>query len=322
MTTILATYQQRKVKLYKMEIPKKTYKYFVYGLHIESEIECPELPVSHSEPDVTIKWGKVPSEIEDPIRKTLLSEVKPNYFLIKAPNIADYYMTHGNAIVVNKKPEADLAAVKTYLLGSAMAGILHQRAMFPFHGSAVSINGKPIIICGDSGAGKSTLVAELTKRGHPFISDDVSVITTNENDMPVVHPGYANIRLWKKSLRMLEVASDNLKSVRKDINKFNLELDRNIITQPSKVEALFFLNLSFRGQSFEINSIEGAEKIFKLRLATFRKSLLEGHGRFTEHFKLCNIIANHSKLYSISRNPRANTVKTLADSIENLLNDE
>ena len=305
-----------------MNKKSKAYKYYVYGIHLESEIECPELMESHEEPEVKITLGLVPELIEQPVRKTPLSEVKPGYFLIKVPNVADYYITGGNSIVVNIQPDGDLAGVKTYLLGSALAGVLVQRGLFPFHGSAVTINGKTIIICGNSGDGKSTLAAELNKRGHAFISDDVSVITISDMGKPIVHPGYANIRLWKNSLNMLDVSSENLDSVRKDINKFNLGIDGNVITKVTEVHSIYFLDKKNRVNDFQVSQVDGIDKFAKLRLATFRKNLLKGHGKFEEHFKLCNDIINHCKLYQLSRNPSVNTVEAIADYLENQVSHE
>ena len=264
----------------------------------------------------------MPQAIENPVRKTPLTEVRPGYFLIKAPNVADYYITGGDSIVVNIKSFEDLAGVKTFLLGSALAGVLYQRALFPFHGSAVSINGKTIIICGNSGDGKSTLAAELNRRGHAFISDDISVITISESGKPIVHPGYANIRLWEKSLGFLNVSSENLESVRKNINKYNLGVDNNTISNAIGVDSIYFLDKKFRGATFEVKEVTGIDRIYKLRLATYRKNLLKGHGKFEEHFKVCNHIIDHCKLYSLSRNPEINTVEAIADHLENELRHE
>ena len=50
-------------------------------------------------------------------------------------------------------------------LGTCMGALLMQRKIFPFHGSAIAINGKAYAIVGDSGAGKSTLASAFLKKG-------------------------------------------------------------------------------------------------------------------------------------------------------------
>ena len=58
---------------------------------------------------------------------------------------------------------------------TVVALLLAWRGGLPFHGSAVSIEGKGVLICGESGAGKSSLTAALIAEGASFVSDDLSM---------------------------------------------------------------------------------------------------------------------------------------------------
>lgn len=295
---------------------QETFKYSVYGLNIDSQIECPGLYNSEDDTDVSILWGNVPESIEDPVRVTVLSQVKQGEFLIKAPGVASYFIENGTRITVLKYQETDMNALRIYLLGSALAGLLHQRAMFPFHGSSVNINGKTVLLCGPSGSGKSTLAAELFSRGNGFVSDDVSVIVSQDNQL-YVQPGYPKFRLWKRSLKILNRMDQDLQQVRSGINKYNLDIAHNFISRPSRLYAIYYLDKNLNNGDIEVSPVEGAARYNELRKATFRKSLLAGHGRLKEHFELCTQISAQVDHYKVDRNPIHLTVQKIADHIEN-----
>ena len=75
--------------------------------------------------------------------------------------------------------------------------LLAWRGSLPFHGSAVAIESKGVLICGVSGAGKSSLTAALIAEGAQFISDDLSVVVhdKDKNGWSVV-TGRPGIRLF------------------------------------------------------------------------------------------------------------------------------
>ncbi len=70
------------------------------------------------------------------------------------------------------------------------------RGAIPFHGCAVEVDGKALLICGDAGAGKSTLAAAMVSQGAGFIADDLSVVTWNAQTAAfVLQPGRPSMRL-------------------------------------------------------------------------------------------------------------------------------
>lgn len=74
--------------------------------------------------------------------------------------------------------------------------LLAWRGILPFHGCAVSIDGKGVLICGESGAGKSSLTAALVAEGAQFISDDLSVVVPDEDG------GSWNLVLGRPGIRL------------------------------------------------------------------------------------------------------------------------
>lgn len=58
----------------------------------------------------------------------------------------------------------------------------------PVHGAAAVRGHRAVVFCGPTHAGKSTLVAWLVRRGWSFLSDDITLLDTNDEAATVVHP--------------------------------------------------------------------------------------------------------------------------------------
>jgi hypothetical protein len=82
--------------------------------------------------------------------------------------------------------------------GTLSALLLAWRGCVPFHGTAVEIDGRAVLICGASGLGKSTLGAGMIALGAKLISDDLSVLTLSENGERLLYPGRPAMRLHSR----------------------------------------------------------------------------------------------------------------------------
>jgi hypothetical protein len=56
------------------------------------------------------------------------------------------------------------------------------------HASAVAIDGKAVVLCGDSGSGKTSLALALCRDGAAFLTDDVLAVERVEGEL-IAHPG-------------------------------------------------------------------------------------------------------------------------------------
>ena len=63
--------------------------------------------------------------------------------------------------------------LRTFLLGPALAVLLHQRGRLVLHAGAVAVNGRVAAFLGGPSWGKSTTTAALDRRGHGIMADDV-----------------------------------------------------------------------------------------------------------------------------------------------------
>jgi hypothetical protein len=117
--------------------------------------------------------------------------------VICIPEVATYRIGDGAWIEVDVAEEADPAAVRLFLLGSAFGVLLHQRGEVPLHVSAVVVDGMAWAFTAPSGTGKSTLAAGLhLHEGLPLLADDVAVVRlSKDGTIPMVYPGPPVLKL-------------------------------------------------------------------------------------------------------------------------------
>ena len=91
------------------ENPSSFHDYTVYGLHLRSCIELPELtpvPVLEVEPDLWIRCGPVPDRLEAACTKTPFWQAASDRVLIMLEGIARYLISDGREIVIETEPAA------------------------------------------------------------------------------------------------------------------------------------------------------------------------------------------------------------------------
>ena len=128
--------------------------YKAFGLNWSSNyLSIPELPKSEEERiDVNIN-----TKICEEVLNYSIFAVKDQHFALNIKNLARFSILNGEEIIISRINNCDEDAIRTYLLGSAMAGILIQRGFLLLHANALEKSGKVIICAGEKGIGKSTI---------------------------------------------------------------------------------------------------------------------------------------------------------------------
>ncbi len=107
-----------------------------------------------------------------------------------------------HSVKVEPARDAAAALVREFLQGPVAAVRLRQRGLLVLHGSAVTLNGRAVVLCGASGWGKSTLAAALHRRGHPVLADDYAAIRVGVR-RPTLYTGPPLLKLWPDSAQVL-----------------------------------------------------------------------------------------------------------------------
>lgn len=72
-----------------------------------------------------------------------------------------------------------------------------------YHGGAVAVDGRAVVLLGPSGQGKSTLVAAFARRGYAFLCDDTLVVNADGDSGLVALPHVPCLRMWHDSAAQL-----------------------------------------------------------------------------------------------------------------------
>ncbi len=116
----------------------------------------------------------------NPIERINRGFIYADGFRFEWNGIAIFDVFDGNRIEYYRGPKWD-GTLPWPFYSTVSALLLAWRGLLPFHGCAVSIDSKGVLICGVSGAGKSSLTAALSAEGAQFMSDDLSVVVPDKD---------------------------------------------------------------------------------------------------------------------------------------------
>jgi len=246
------------------------HRHAAYGLTLISEIALPGLlpPDDPPGPEVAFRFGAVPPALKGAERPVVAWQVKPGLALMEDPAGTRYLIRSGREIVIDRAAGASDDMVRTYLLGSALAALLHQRGIYTLHASAVEIGGRAVLFSGVSGTGKSTLAAGLAGQGYPMIADDVAGLVSCESGEVEVLPAFPLTRLWEDGVRRIAADRGAIRRVRPEMDKFHVPAPR-FAAAPVPVGAVYFLSVHNRPE-IEIAALTPVEGIQNLTRFDFR----------------------------------------------------
>lgn len=288
-----------------------SYLYVVYGLHVASEIECPELcPASFSSIDINVRFGSVPEQIDNPTGCGVVYQTRPDTFLLNLARVARYLVRNGNEITIEPAPDADKDSIRLFLLGSCFGALLFQRGLLPLHGSAIASPKGAVIFAGASGHGKSTLAGAFHHQGYQVLSDDVAAITIKDG-VPYVLPAYPRLMLWADAVERLGVTSSKLRPARAQLEKFHYRLDQPPLEHPLPLHAIYLLAPT-NSNTITITPLSGFDKIQRLNDNTYRSQFLTGMKLASTHFRQIAAIAQYTKVARVTRPDNSYQLEELA----------
>lgn len=246
------------------------YRYKVYGIYIASELEMPQWIAAEGESQVSITLGDVilgkivargsVDDLDPEILQAYCYFPSRSEFICNIENVVKFQVKNGDSVVVELYPNADLNLARAYLAGKAMGILLMQRGMLAIHGACLDIGGWGVIISGESGAGKSTLSSALRERGYGFLADDVSVITWDDAQQPLVQPAFPRSRLLGDAAEQLGY---DVSALPWDGDKYAVPAD-GFRAEPIPWKAMVELQVGEQA-SVELRKITGTKKISLLQ---------------------------------------------------------
>jgi len=220
--------------------------YFVFGLHLHSNLPLPGVNPVHSSietPEVVLHLGLRPYSDEENSRRseelTYLSadtnaagepalrifKVDQGAFVRLAYEDGTQFWLDGKQenIWATWPPASCIENTASYLLGPILGLVLRLRGVTCLHASAVAFENRCVAFVGQTGAGKSTTAAAFARQGYGVISDDIVALVEREGALHVM-PAYPHLCLWPESVRMLYDSPEALPRLMPDWDKRRLTL--------------------------------------------------------------------------------------------------
>ena len=297
--------------------------YRIYGLIVESEIEIPEAFEIEKEDDVikdvSIKLGEIPSFLGKNKEKgygTWTNGTSDAWFY--TPGAAQYYIDHGEKIIVELEKNANDTLVRSMILSAGMSLILLQRNEVVMHGSALVIDNKTLIICGASGAGKSTIADSLLQNGAGFLADD-TVHLHNTNEGVYAEPTYPQQKVCRDMALKNGYDLQLLRYIDEGRDKFAIQRRKEYISHSMPVRSMIILDITESDEVYseQLSGMDFIHAIIdNLYLEhTYRKIV----GIPPEMMKKILEMANYMVVYKVFRPRNVDSVKQVNDEIIKIL---
>ncbi|OPJ62717.1 hypothetical protein [Clostridium oryzae] len=301
------------------------YKYWIYGLVVQSQIPLPELQIYDGtyrhKKDVRIYTKDMPKDIKEALDEGKDHCFKKDKIWFSIKDTATYYIKDIDCIEIEVFSEANEQSVKTFLLGSALGMLLIMRKSIAIHGGAVVINEKGIILTGDSGAGKSTLTAALREKGYDFLADDVSAIDKDENNNIVIMPGYPQQKLCSDAVDKFKYRNNSdIRKIDEGRDKYAIRINDNFRKTAVRLKAIYEL-ITDDVDSVKLVKVTGKNKLITIFKNIFRFGLIDYIGMDPLYFRKCLQLAKNIETYRIIRPKEGYTVEKQIEVIESSISE-
>lgn len=300
-----------------------SYQYWGFGLNIESEIEFPELlPTTFNKADVVISIGATPSKLdgENVVHKVRMS-ASPKEYLLDLLNVARYYAAHGNKIVIEPYTNADNSSIRLFLLSNAMAAILHQQNKIPFHASGIITEKGLVLFTGRSGAGKSTTACGLMDLGYKLFTDDVCVLSHNEQTGKIeAVSSYPMMKLWENTIDQYAPQKVKSHKLRPHLAKYGFFEHDQFTTESLPVTQVCILKPDSLVDEYASRSLTAVKAFNELQQNTYRRGQVDMMNLRQHHFGIISRLTQQATITEILRPQRKNNISDFILYIQHLIN--
>lgn len=295
------------------------FDYCLCGWHVRSTLRIPGLPPWNgdvsTDADIWIDQGSVPEHLDDALNPNrYLAVGADGTVLLHLVDVVRFLIRGGRHITVDLRHPSAEAFWHTFLLGSVLSYLCHQRGLFPWHSACLRVAGRTIAIGGHSGSGKSTIALTLLQRGHQLISDDLAILEDAGSHTQVL-PAYPRLNLWRDTAAAAGVEIDGLPTIRPGIEKYSAAADISFDPEPSRLHAAIVLREADR---LELERVPVAAAIPLIENYIPRRQVAELLGRRPGLFAQAAVIAMRVPVYKLYRPKRFDMLAATAATLESV----
>jgi hypothetical protein len=189
--------------------------------------------------------------------------IEKDKILLEWENIAKFEAVEGKLLhYENFSDNTDV--FRLFAISEALGLTLFQKGIFLLHGSAVKIGNKAVIFIGKPGAGKSTTVAAYAKAGFTVLSDDMTAISIDASNNPVVLPAYPQIKIWEDAVDNLGFDKTTLEPAFEGHNKFIFKQDEfSFPKEPVILSEIIIIQKPFSKKTTQLTINEGLIELMR-----------------------------------------------------------
>ena len=288
------------------------YFHFAYGLIVRSFMPLKELSFFEREADVIIRLDNIDSSLLEVSYNGKDYQITTRGILLFWKNEGKFLIRDGREIIIDPDPDVDEQTLRLIIEGPALGVILHQRGQLPLHAAAVEIDGKVVALMGGVGAGKSALAAALYKRGHLFVTDDVTAVQPDVGDIPVVSPGFAQLKLWPEVISALGDNPESLPRIEPGTEKRSYRISDRFSQKTLPLTRIYLLT---ENPDHGILPLAPQRALLELMRHSYRASLLKWIGA-ERHLSQCASLINKVPIKQLNRLPLISGLHDLARIVE------
>lgn len=289
--------------------------YRVYGMHLASFIEFPQLLQEKNESeqaDIVIEPGKLDKTLQErAINKKWEFGDEYSWFVNKT---AWYEITNGNLIRYQLKTEGNEQYLPNFLLGLAMSMLFMQRKMLTIHCSVVCDSEGAILIAGESGIGKSTLTTELLREGYALVADDMVVVNRSDDQVVMAYPAFPYQKLCRDAVVKAGYDLDSLLYIDEEKDKFLVPYLKQFSLAPIPVREMVVL-AGYDGTTVQSKTIEGFDKVKIVYQNLFLRKLLARDNVDPRIFNMCLETASGIRTKLVLRPKEGNTLVQVKEAV-------
>lgn len=290
-----------------------THNYLIFGYRVSSAFELDAYTCDFDDPEIIVENGQISCINEDLIEHGFYFSLKEDLIAFYVPEVGTYEIRNGNKITVKPDNDARSHDVSLFVLGSAFGFLMHQKKVYPLHGSTVDLGNRCITLVGHSGAGKSSLASGFVEKGYKLLTDDVSRIEYIDNDH-YVHPSYPSQKIWKDGIDQLALEYDCEHRVLRQLDKFYIN-SRERFSEIRKPLVGIIEIMPSDVQSPIVIHLEKPAVLNTLITHSYLQEVIGGKTDVGAHLRFCSRLCECVPVYRILRPYEGFTVKAQVEAI-------
>ena len=284
-------------------------RYEVYGVVLATDLTLvTPLPATVAPADVVFDLVDEPLVAEEfwdgPIRQ------RPGDFalyrtksidVIRFVDEAVFFVCDDRIACMPLKPGHPIVEIR--LLGGVLAYWLESRGMPTLHASAVVIDGSAVAFTAGNGGGKTSLAAELMRRGHPMLTDDILPLELRAEGVYGL-AGYPQMRMWPDEAQRFVGDLEHLTRVHPAFDKLRVPVGSpglgSFCDAATPVAAIYLLNPVEGNHSLAFEPVPPQHRLVLLAAASFAAPVAAVAPRPERRLETLGRLASHTPVWRLS----------------------